>query len=174
MVGLRSSTNVLRCFRSLGLLHTDPRLLSSACFVYIFSCGCSTIKGTTLANMASRSETESSRFSTLHDNPFATPELSAAPTQEKHDSYSYFPQSQLSMRPCKCPSELLLKTTVEAWAPRRRKFQSARLKPGEYDQKPWLTGKEDPNLKRRRWERVIFWTSIAVGILLGAAICAYQ
>ena len=58
--------------------------------------------------------------------------------------------------------------------PRRRKFVSARLKEGEYDEKPWLTGKEDPNFKRKRWEKLIFWISIGVGIVLGAAICAFE
>jgi hypothetical protein len=55
---------------------------------------------------------------------------------------------------------------------RRRKFVSARLQEGEYDEKPWLTGKEDPNFKRRRWEKIIFWTSIALGVVIGCAICA--
>lgn len=47
---------------------------------------------------------------------------------------------------------------------RRRKFVSARLKDGEYDEKPWLTGKDDPNYKRKRWEKLIFWIGIAIGV----------
>jgi hypothetical protein len=57
-------------------------------------------------------------------------------------------------------------------APRRRKFVSARLQEGEYDEKPWLTGKEDPNSNRQRWEKIILWSSIAIGVLVGCAICA--
>ncbi|EMC92656.1 glycoside hydrolase family 16 protein, partial [Baudoinia panamericana UAMH 10762] len=56
----------------------------------------------------------------------------------------------------------------------RRKFQSARLKAGEYDEKPWLQGKEDPNYRRKKIERGIFWGSIALGVVLGAAICAFE
>lgn len=64
--------------------------------------------------------------------------------------------------------------TAESSVPRRRKFQSARLKPGEYDQKPWVLGKEDPNFKRKRWEKVIFWSAIALGVLIGAGLCVYE
>ncbi|OQO07975.1 hypothetical protein B0A48_06768 [Cryoendolithus antarcticus] len=90
-------------------------------------------------------------------NPFATPALSAAPTQEKSDYSGYFPNVQ-----------------TKAYVPRRRKFQSARLKDGEYDEKPWLQGKDDPNFKRKRWERIIFWIGIGIGIVAGGAVCALE
>lgn len=61
---------------------------------------------------------------------------------------------------------------VAMHVPRRRKFVSARLRKGEYDEKPWVTGAKDPNFKRKRWEKVIFWSSIGLGVLIGGAICA--
>jgi hypothetical protein len=48
------------------------------------------------------------------------------------------------------------------------------LKAGEFDEKPWLLGKEDPNFKRKRWEKIIFWTFMALGVLIGAGICVYE
>jgi hypothetical protein len=90
-------------------------------------------------------------------NPFATPAISRAPTQEKGEYGGYFPPVQ-----------------TRSYATRRRKFQSSRLREGEYDEKPWMLGKEDPNFKRKRAERIIFWTCIAVGVLIGAAICAFE
>jgi hypothetical protein len=104
-------------------------------------------------------------------NPFDTPALSSAPTQDKHDASGYFP-------PIKSKSiaggslEMMTNQCAALNGPRRRKFVSARLQEGEYDEKPWLTGKEDPNFKRRRWEKIIFWVSIAVGVVIGCAICA--
>jgi hypothetical protein len=53
--------------------------------------------------------------------------------------------------------------------PRRRRFKSARLVPGEYDEKPWALSKH-PKLK---WERGIFYGSIVLGVAIGAFIC-YQ
>lgn len=50
---------------------------------------------------------------------------------------------------------------------RRRKFKSARLVPGEYDEKPWALNKH-PKLK---WERGIFYGSIGLGIAIGAFLC---
>ncbi|KAK4570545.1 hypothetical protein LTR86_002627 [Recurvomyces mirabilis] len=88
-------------------------------------------------------------------NPFATPQFSRATTQEKGEFSGYFPPVQ-----------------TRAYAARRRKFQSSRLQPGEYDEKPWMLGKEDPNFKRKRAERIIFWSCIAAGVVIGAAICA--
>lgn len=88
-------------------------------------------------------------------NPFATPQFSRATTQEKGEFTGYFPPVQ-----------------TRSYAARRRKFQSSRLQPGEYDEKPWMLGKEDPNFKRKRAERIIFWSCIAAGVVIGAAICA--
>ncbi len=51
----------------------------------------------------------------------------------------------------------------------RRKFKSSRFTGTEYP-KPWLEQKEP----RRKWERVIFWTSVAVGVLIGAVICFFS
>ena len=106
-------------------------------------------------------------------NPFATPALSAAPTIEKREQSGYFPSVQI----CKClpssPGEIGL-THSASLGPRRRKFVSARLKAGELDEKPWLLGKADPNFKRKRWEKIIFWGFIALGVLIGAGICAYE
>lgn len=48
----------------------------------------------------------------------------------------------------------------------RRKFRPSRLQGSEYP-KPWLEHK-DPRLK---WERIIFWGSIVVGVLIGALLC---
>ena len=88
-------------------------------------------------------------------NPFATPQFSRTTTQEKGEFAGYFPPVQ-----------------TRSYAARRRKFQSSRLQPGEYDEKPWMLGKEDPNFKRKRAERIIFWSCIAAGVVIGAAICA--
>lgn len=54
---------------------------------------------------------------------------------------------------------------------RRRKFKSSRFKGIEYP-KPWAEH-SDP---RQKWEKVIFWTSVLIGLLIGAAICfvSYQ
>lgn len=66
-------------------------------------------------------------------------------------------------------------TREGAYVPRRRKFQSARLKAGEYDEKPWMNlDPKDTINKRKRWEKIIFWTSIGIGVVLGAAICAFE
>ncbi|KAF2752328.1 glycoside hydrolase family 16 protein [Sporormia fimetaria CBS 119925] len=50
----------------------------------------------------------------------------------------------------------------------RRKFKTARLVTGEFDEKPWAV--KHPRLK---WERSIFYGSIGVGVAIGAIIC-YQ
>lgn len=42
------------------------------------------------------------------------------------------------------------------------------------DEKPWVRGKEDPNYKRKRWEKAMFWICIAIGVVIGAAICAFE
>ena len=52
---------------------------------------------------------------------------------------------------------------------RRRKFKSSRFVGTDYP-KPW-TEQRDP---RQKWEKVIFWTSIVVGVLIGAVICYFQ
>ncbi|OQU99177.1 hypothetical protein CLAIMM_04849 [Cladophialophora immunda] len=52
---------------------------------------------------------------------------------------------------------------------RKRKFRSARFLGPEYP-KPW-TGQRD---RRQTWEKVIFWTSIVLGVLIGAVICLFQ
>jgi hypothetical protein len=69
-------------------------------------------------------------------NPFATPTRSVTGSHEKTVSTDYFGT---------LPGRI-----------KRRKFQSARLRPDEYDVKPWPTGKDDPNFKRKRLEKVIF------------------
>jgi hypothetical protein len=51
----------------------------------------------------------------------------------------------------------------------RRKFKSSRFTGTEYP-KPWLEEKEP----RRKWERVIFWTSVVIGLLIGAVICFFS
>jgi hypothetical protein len=61
----------------------------------------------------------------------------------------------------------LLLTSLAFPQPRRRKFKSARLVPGEYDEKPWAVTKH-PKLK---WERAIFYGSIVLGIAIGGFIC---
>ena len=35
-------------------------------------------------------------------------------------------------------------------------------------------GKDDPNFKRKRIERGIFWGCVAFGVVIGAAICAFE
>jgi beta-glucanase (GH16 family) len=52
---------------------------------------------------------------------------------------------------------------------RRRKFKSARFTGGEYP-KPWKDDK-DP---RQKWEKIIFWSSIALGFVIGAFVCFLQ
>ncbi|KAJ4357296.1 uncharacterized protein N0V89_001871 [Didymosphaeria variabile] len=49
----------------------------------------------------------------------------------------------------------------------RRRFKSARLVPGEYDEKPWALSKH-PKLK---WEKTIFYGSVVLGVAIGAFIC---
>lgn len=93
----------------------------------------------------------------IRANPFATPRMSRATTQEKGDFQGCFQQAQ-----------------TKSYGGRRRKFQSARLRAGEYDEKPWVLGKEDPNFKRRRLERIMFWSCVAIGVVIGAAICALE
>ncbi|KAL5410705.1 hypothetical protein PMIN04_010525 [Paraphaeosphaeria minitans] len=51
--------------------------------------------------------------------------------------------------------------------PLRRRFKSARLVSGEYDEKPWALSKH-PKLK---WERAIFYGSIGLGVAIGAFVC---
>lgn len=85
-------------------------------------------------------------------NPFTTPlRQSRAPSVSENSGsgrpHSYFPTSAQNQ-------------------PRRRKFKSARLTPGEYDEKPWAL--KHPKLK---WERTIFYGSIALGVAIGAFIC---
>ena len=48
------------------------------------------------------------------------------------------------------------------------------MKPGEFDVKPWVKAKGDPNNRKRVWEKVIFWCSVTIGVLLGCALCAWQ
>lgn len=48
------------------------------------------------------------------------------------------------------------------------------MKAGELDEKSWVRGKEDPNYKRRRWEKAMFWIAIGLGVVIGAGICAYE
>ena len=52
---------------------------------------------------------------------------------------------------------------------RRRKFKSSRFKGTEYP-KPWLDEVEP----RRKWEKVIFWGSLVIGVLIGAVICYFN
>jgi len=92
-------------------------------------------------------------------NPFTTPlRQSRAPSVSdghsgsgRAQSSSYFPAQGVTEFP----------------QPRRRKFKSARLTPGEYDEKPWAVAKH-PKLK---WERTIFYGSIGLGVAIGAFIC---
>jgi len=89
-------------------------------------------------------------------NPFTTPlRQSRAPSVSDNSGsgrpYSYFPATGV-------PGTL---------QPRRRKFKSARLIPGEYDEKPWALAKH-PKLK---WERAIFYGSIVIGIAIGGFLC---
>ncbi|ORY19791.1 hypothetical protein BCR34DRAFT_595240 [Clohesyomyces aquaticus] len=89
-------------------------------------------------------------------NPFSTPiRLSRAPSEDERSGIarpaSYFPTSGLSGL-----QQL-----------RKRKFKSARLVVGEYDEKPWAASKH-PKLK---WERTIFYGSIGIGVAIGAIIC---
>ncbi|KAF2643361.1 putative gram-negative bacteria binding protein [Massarina eburnea CBS 473.64] len=93
----------------------------------------------------------------LDTNPFTTPlRQSRAPSISDHSAsgrpHSYFP-------------------TVSSSEPqvRKRKFKTARLVPGEYDEKPWALEKH-PKL---RWERAIFYGSCGLGVAIGAFIC-YQ
>lgn len=108
----------------------------------------------------------------FRQNPFDTPPAPSS-VQDKQEGSGYFPPQANS----KFNRKMILLTTLDLQVPathlpRRRKFVSARLQEGEYDEKPWLTGKEDPNFKRRRWEVIIFWTSIGLGVVIGCAICA--
>ncbi|KAK4934645.1 hypothetical protein LTR10_024148 [Elasticomyces elasticus] len=48
----------------------------------------------------------------------------------------------------------------------KRKFRSSRFRGSDYP-KPWLE-KKDP---RQKWERIIFWGAIVIGVIIGAAIC---
>lgn len=52
---------------------------------------------------------------------------------------------------------------------RRRKFKSSRFRGTEYP-KPWLEH-VDP---RKKWEKIIFWSAILIGILIGAVICFFS
>lgn len=45
-------------------------------------------------------------------------------------------------------------------------WEDTRLVGQEYE-KPWLIVKNP----RRKWERILFWCSIATGFLVGAALC---
>lgn len=119
-------------------------------------------------SMHEKQQASSGTSTPYRHNPFDTPALSSAPTQDKETGYfppvkGLFITNRLSTKTDHC--------AVTSGA-RRRKFVSARLQEGEYDEKPWLTGKEDPNFKRKRWEKIIFWTSIALGVVIGCAICA--
>lgn len=51
----------------------------------------------------------------------------------------------------------------------RRKFKSARFIGPDYP-KPWTEEKD----RRQLWEKIIFYSSIVVGILIGAVICYFQ
>ncbi|KAF2691892.1 glycoside hydrolase family 16 protein [Lentithecium fluviatile CBS 122367] len=89
-------------------------------------------------------------------NPFTTPlRQSRAPSVSDNSGsargYSYFPPQGVDA----------------SHLPRKRKFKSARLIPGEYDEKPWALAKH-PKLK---WERGIFYGSIVLGIAIGAFLC---
>ncbi|KAK3075863.1 hypothetical protein LTR53_000436 [Teratosphaeriaceae sp. CCFEE 6253] len=106
---------------------------------------------------ASRPQTESSTPRGFQANPFATPQSSRSATQEKPAYAGYFPPVQ-----------------TKSYVARRRKFQSARLRPGEFDEKPWILGKDDPNFKRKRIERGIFWGCVVFGVVIGGAICAFE
>ncbi|KAI9855843.1 MAG: hypothetical protein M1824_005832 [Vezdaea acicularis] len=87
--------------------------------------------------------------STPPTNPFATPiHGTRSPAEEERKRYSYFPTA--------IPGPSI---------PRKRKFKSARLR-GEYE-KSW-TEEVDP---RRKWEKIIFWSCIALGFVIGAGIC---
>lgn len=52
---------------------------------------------------------------------------------------------------------------------RRRKFKSSRFVGSDYP-KPWTEQRD----RRQTWEKVIFWSSIVLGVLIGAAICFFQ
>ncbi|KAF2021808.1 glycoside hydrolase family 16 protein [Aaosphaeria arxii CBS 175.79] len=103
-----------------------------------------------------------SRAASVHTpgttNPFTTPNLlSRAPSVDGHTSSgrqsSYFPSSGAN----------------GVYPARRRKFKSARLVAGEYDEKPWADSKH-PKLK---WERAIFYGSVGIGVVIGAVICYF-
>ncbi|KAF2795522.1 glycoside hydrolase family 16 protein [Melanomma pulvis-pyrius CBS 109.77] len=90
--------------------------------------------------------------SNLGTNPFSTPiRLSRAPSVDEQGRSGE-------------PSTLAVNGTLQ---PRRRKFKSARLIDGEYDEKPW-SAKKHPKLK---WERAIFYGSVGIGVVVGAVIC---
>jgi hypothetical protein len=63
---------------------------------------------------------------------------------------------------------LYLKTDLREGihVPRQRKFKSARFKGGDYE-KSWTEIPEP----RKKWEKIIFWVSIAIGFVLGGLIC---
>jgi hypothetical protein len=74
---------------------------------------------------------------------------------------------KLAMVPSTCSPSKLISHHSGPDPLRRRKFKSARLIPGEYDEKPWALAKH-PKLK---WERAIFYGSIAIGVVIGAFLC---
>ena len=119
-------------------------------------------------------------------NPFSTPlRLSRAPSTDERSTsgrpYSYFPTTT-GTRP---PSLRLHRSSnnntststapeeIQKCASRRWRVSCAHrfgiivLKLERYDEKPWATQKH-PRLK---WERSIFYGSIAIGIVVGAVIC---
>ncbi|TKA47838.1 hypothetical protein B0A55_13401, partial [Friedmanniomyces simplex] len=107
---------------------------------------------------ASQQNTQPSTPNGFQANPFATPESSRTTTQEKPEQAGYYSQ----------------RVQTRSYVSRRRKFQSARLKEGELDEKPWLLGNDDPNYKRKRIERGIFWGCVGLGFVFGGAICAFE
>lgn len=109
--------------------------------------------------MSSRTSVLNSRRNSFHlsdsggsqapgTNPFTTPGLSRTASRDEKRPYSYFPP------------------VSGVHVPRRRKFKSARYDGTEYE-KPWMS---IPN-PRRKWERIIFWGSIGLGVALGGFIC---
>ena len=99
------------------------------------------------------SSVPNSRKNSIHNlptpdrNPFATPHLSRTHTEDERQRASYFPSGDEPVS-------------------RRRKFKSARLRDGVYE-KPW-TQEKNPKAK---FERIIFWSCVGIGLLLGCLIC---
>jgi hypothetical protein len=124
-------------------------------------------------------------------NPFATPRISfshAASDEEARRTHNaFFPPSLSGAKAIQLWVDRNANTTSGLAPPRQRKHRSARLTIEEKEkygqtfdycsffllnyldsyEKPWASQK-DP---REKWEKVIFWISILIGLAIGALIC---